>query len=178
MRRIIIEDSSRRFLPPYICGRGANIWRGPIDGNGLVGEEKIDRRSVGLREVDLSVMTLETCLPADGTGTSFLRGYEKLTLLKAQGGRTVRLGGEIFFALLEDWERKQDNSHLEWLRKERGIRYLDFFGTVCRDAHGRPCVPAFIYCGRNHLWFWITRSLKSDVCWEAEHPSACLRTVV
>ncbi len=168
-RLIIVEpktiklDNSKKFDPAECISDGWTIWKGSADSNGLEGDEDIDERSLGLSEVDLSKVILGTCLK--GKEYSIV-GEEKLKRLKALK-QTIRLGGNVFLALWEDYHANKENSFLEWLRKNRGVTYVDLFGLVLRDPHGNRHV--LYLCFDGNKWNWSYDVLSSQ--WKAEHVS-------
>lgn len=168
MRKLII-DPSKTFLPEAFVGPGATIWRGPIDGKGLDGDEEIDGRSLALPEVDLLAVVFHHCLKVEAK-EQFILGDEKLKRLKEQE-QMIRLGGEVFLALLEDWERHRINSHLEWFRANRGILQMDFPGTVCRSGWGEPLILN-LFCSPSG-WDWGFRRLRFE-SWGIDDVSAGL----
>ena len=48
----LLIDRTQPFNPSTFIREGWSIWKGPIDGNGLKGEEAQDERSLALSEVD------------------------------------------------------------------------------------------------------------------------------
>jgi hypothetical protein len=164
--KVIKLDPSKKFDPAEFIGAGWTIWKGPADGDGLKGKEEIDERSLALTEVDLSKVILETCLKQ---GESSIRGEEKLARFKALA-QTIRLGGNAFLALWEDYKINKENSCLEWLRRNREVTYVDFMGLVLRNPHGDRCVLfLYFYGGR---WGWLYSWLGRD--WDARRLSAGL----
>lgn len=111
-----------------------------------------DKRGTALKQLDLTTILFETCLKA---GESRITGEEKLTLLKTSG--KVRLGSNAFLALWQDYKARGANSALEWLRRNRGITYLDFFGEVLVRPSGCRYVPYLYFDGGG--WYWSYRSL-------------------
>lgn len=148
-------DPSNKFNPTKFIGEGWTIWKGAKDGDGLKDKEEIDERSLALTEVDLSKVILETCLKQD---ESSIVGEEKLTRFKAIAN-TIRLGGNVFLALWEDYQANKENSCLEWLRKNRGVTYVDFFGLVLRNPRGRRYVLYLCFGGSEWHWSydWLGR---------------------
>lgn len=85
-----------------------------------------DRRAEALTEVDFAAVNLETHV---GAGF-FITGEEKLRRMRVSGD--IILGASIFRALWKERGRRT----LNWLRKERGIIYVDFMGTILLNQWG------------------------------------------
>lgn len=129
-----ILDCSETFDPVTFPGLGKDwpVWKGLATGKGLEGEEDRDSRADALTQLDPTTIQFETCLKDEETR---IRGEEKLSRLKKKTDR-IRLSGNQFLALWSDYKARGKDSVLEWLRKNRGITYLDFFGLVLRDPDG------------------------------------------
>ncbi len=113
---------------------GWRTWRGPIDGNGLEGEEDIDPRSLALTELEVSKIIFESCLKE---GESPITGEEKVRRQKESD--KIRLGANIFLPIWQNYEARRHCSKdliLDWLYFERKIYNLDFTGTILRDPQG------------------------------------------
>jgi hypothetical protein len=161
--KVIKLDFSKQFNPAEFIGGDWKIWRGPADGGGLKGNEDLDIRSLALAEVNLALAVLETCLKE---GETSIGGEEKLNRLKTLEQK-IRLGGNVFLALWQDWQANKENSCLEWLRKNREVISLDFFGLVLRDPHGSRYIPCLYW--RDGQWCWNYRWLDST--WNSGHCS-------
>lgn len=150
--RVIVGDPKSFFTtsfdPAEFIGKEWKVWRGPIDGDGLSGEEDIDPRSLGLTEINVASLLFETCLKK---GEQRITGEEKLKRLKA--ANVVRLGGNVFLGLWRDFETNKENSILEHLYRTRKITYLDFFGFILRRPDGRRCVLD-LYRDDGGEWIW------------------------
>lgn len=130
---------TKTFNPAEFINKGWSVWKGPVDGDGLSGEEDIDPRSLALTEVEISSLLFETCL---NEGESSIGGEEKLRRLKERQD-VVRLGGNVFLGLWLDYQANKENSILEFLYRTNKITYLDFFGLVLRDSDGGRGVLGF-----------------------------------
>ncbi len=127
-----ILSTVKTFDPVAFIGRD---WK--------VIKDESDKRTEAMTEVDFTRVNFETCLK---DGETYITGEEKLKRLK-EGGN-ILLGAETFLAL---WEEK-DHATLEWLYKEKGVTYLDFFGTILGRPDGRRCV---LYLYRDDGgWHW------------------------
>ena len=121
-----------------------------------------DKLGANLTEVDFNKMVLETCLKE---GETSITGEEKLKRLKE--GSNARLGLKAFLAL---WEEK-DHATLEWLYKEKGVAYLDFFGDILEYPDGERCVLCLCR-GSGGGWDW--RYCWLGVGWDSTRFSASL----
>jgi hypothetical protein len=164
-RWIIFIDRAAPFNPEKFIAKGWSIWRGSANGNGLSGEEEQNKLSLGLAELDISKIQLETCLKPGG---SSIKGDEKLKRLKKSG--YIRLDAKIFQTF---WE----NQHLipeSWKEEVNGnTRYIFFDGTILRSPYGRRC--ALCLCWLGGEWRWGCYWLGND--WHAGDPSAVLASI-
>ncbi len=128
--------------------------------------DELDERSVALTEIDFSKILFETCLKE---GQAAIKGEEKLERLKEMEDK-LRLGDNVFLALWLDYKARGKDSILEWLRKNRDITYLDFFGLVLRNPGGRRYVLYLFW--DEGKWFWSCIWL--DVVWFAHFLSAAV----
>jgi hypothetical protein len=153
--------STKPFKPAEFLGEGWTVWKGPANGDGLSGEEDIDSRSLALSQIEIDKFLFEACLLE---GESHITGEEKLRRLKAKPN-FIRFGGNVFLGLWEDYQANKENSVLEWLYKNRGIKYLDFPGLILRSPDGDRDV---LYLGRRDdgRWDWICRWLGGG--WSAD----------
>lgn len=114
-----------------------------------------DGRALTLTKVDFARVSYETCLKEGERG---IVGEEKLRRLKAMDA--VRLGGNQFKALWQDYVAKRDGSVLEHLYRAFGLRYLDFFGLILRCHGGPRHVLCLFRAGRE--WRRGCNSLDAD----------------
>lgn len=161
------------FDPTTFIGQNWNVWKGPINSNGLSGEEEIDSRSLALTTLDPAKLLFEICLRpacADREKEETSTGEEKLKRLK-KNPHLIRLGGNVFLALWENYQTDKKNSILEWFYRTKKITYLDFFGLVLRDLSGHRYVLHLSrpLCGGGR-WGWHYRWLGHD--WDASRFSA------
>lgn len=148
----VILNCSARLDPAKFIRNGYGFWRGPVDGDGLSGERDWDERSYALTQINFSQVAFLTCLK---DREPFVSGEEKYNRLKADG--RIRLGANVFLALWLDYKVNGENSILEWLRKNKGITYLDFFGDILRDSFD---IRSVLYLhGRGGGWRWGCRWL-------------------
>lgn len=151
-----IENTEDFNLRKFV--QDSTIWKGPADGNGLEGEEDIDRRSLGLSEVDLSKICLYNGLEGDET---FITGEEKLRRLKALK-HIIRFGGNVFRALWDDHQANKGSSCLGWLQVNREAICVDFPGLVLRNPKGNRFSLYFCFDGTD--WDWNYRYLSRNSC--------------
>lgn len=146
MDEVIQIDRSKAFNPVEFIGcPGFSIWRGPINGNGLSGEEEQDQRSSVLTEIDPTRIRLVTCLKRD---EDCVNGEENLKRLKLSG--YICLDAKIFQIL---WE--EDQLFMPERFKEKTNGYTTFIycdGTILRSPGGDRYGLQFYYDGNNGLW--------------------------
>ncbi len=152
------------FFPAEFIGEGWTVWKGPVDGNGLEGEEDRDKREDDLPVIDWDQILLETHLQEGGTS---VQGEEKLKRATASGN--IELGGKAFLSLLEDYKANRENSVLEELRR-KGVTRIYFFGLRLRSPGGGRNVLSLYFDGSG--WRWNYNWL--DGRWGADRPSASL----
>jgi hypothetical protein len=157
---------TKPFNPTEFIGKGWATWKGPVNGDGLSGEEDIDSRSLALTEVELAKFIFETCLKE---GETSITGEEKIRRQKEEKPEFVRFAGNVFLGLWLDYEANKKNSVLEWLHKNFGVTFMDFPGQVLRDPNGRRSILCFDRDGDGG-WVWGCGWL--DRQWDAGYPSA------
>ncbi len=143
------------------------VWKGPPRGKGLEGKKE-NYEPDSLNEVKLDELLLEICL---NDGESSITGETKLGRLK--DSKKILLGGRAFLAFWNDYQANKENSALEWLRKTKGVTYLDFPGLIVRYPVGDRYV-LYLYF-RDGEWFWDCRWLVSG--WRDRNFSAALASV-
>lgn len=125
-------------------------------GKGWVAEEQ-NELALTLTRVDFAQARFETCLRE---GEDSIKGEEKRRRLKERQAEFIPHGGNQFWALWQDCKKNGENSVLEWLRKVKGITYLDFFGLILRRPNGFVCVLCL--CWRSGCWDWHCRWLGHE----------------
>jgi len=124
----------------------------PLDPIQFLGDgwkmDEQDEQALTLTEVDFSQCLFETCLKEDET---CITGEEKLKRLKEAGH--VRLGGNHFLALWQDYQTHKESNVLEKLAA-RGTTYLDFFGLILRSPGGDRYVLCLDRDGDEWYWFY------------------------
>jgi hypothetical protein len=151
--------------PKEFIGKGWSVWRNPAVGDGLDNEEEQDARALAMTELDAAKLRFETCLV---DGEKGIKGEEKLKRLLVFGQPLA--GGKQFLALWQDYQANKERSVLEWLRREKEVTYLDFFGTILRSPNGNRCFLCL--CWNGSEWLWVYDWL-ADVL-DAGRPSAVL----
>ena len=146
--RMTYIDRSVSFNPEIFFG---SEWR--------VAEE--DARYHEFAAINFGKMKLATCLKE---GESWITGEEKLRRLKKSGD--IRLGADVFLAL---WNEEGQRT-LEWLRENRSVTRLDFFGTILENPSGNRCV--FCLYRDGDAWVWGCPWL--DGVWFSSGPAPVL----
>jgi hypothetical protein len=153
------EEKER--IPP---GEGFSIWRGPANGDGLIGEEEQDARSLALDKIDFSRIVLNAC-----------KKDERVT--REERARRLRKDGLILpdAKIVEVIFENKENLPDEWKEKVDGSTQFIFFeGTTIRGQAGTRNV-LFIYFGRlwnEGIWHCNCGSI-SDSCFVSS-PSAVI----
>lgn len=159
---------SKVFNPAEFIGKDWSVWKGPIDGKGLEGEEDRDVREDALTVIEWDQVILETNLQE---GETYVKGEDKLCRLKA--GKNIRLGGRAFLSLWEDYKTNKADSVLEKLRRAKNVTRIYFFGLTLRFPYGYRYV--LYLCFNDGKWDWNCRWLGHD--WAADVRSASLTSV-
>ncbi len=144
-RARIFTLNSAPFDPTSFLGEGWSIWRGPVKGNGLEGEESQDSRSLTLSEVDVASIRFENMLNEED-GETIVKGEEKILRLKM--AKSVRLDARLGRDLFVEPEQS----------------------TILRGPRGGRCVLCLYRDG--HGWSWGACWLEFD--WIRGFPSAVL----
>jgi hypothetical protein len=132
-----------------------------MDHQGLEIEEQ-DKRSIILKEIDSSAITLESMLQ----GETVIKGEEHLKRLKNMGH--TRLDARVFQTL---WE----NQHLipeHWKGTMDDPKHIFFDGTVLKNQHGRYVIS--MYWDMDKEWRWTYCRLDIGG-WKAEDLSAVIK---
>jgi hypothetical protein len=102
------------------------IWRGPKDGEGLVGEEEQDSRSLLITELDPALLVKLSGLEEDETTVSTEIRYERVL------PKGIHLDAKIVEALIKE----KGQITLEWLYRALGVECVEFLGTTLRGNNG------------------------------------------
>lgn len=152
-RSTLVIDANGIFNPTKFLGPEYSTWKGPVDGDGLRGAEDRDDRNFMLHALAFSGVEFVTGF--NGVVKSIIDGEEKLFRLRSDN-KSICLGGDTFLSLWLDYNARGDASVLEWLRNNREIEYLDFFGIVLRKEQVKldaiRCVPFFRYDKQKKEW--------------------------
>lgn len=153
-------------LEEFIGEEGWSIWKGPLQGDGLEGEEDRDQANDQLSMVDIAKVVVDDCILP---GEHMITGEEKLLRLKAVPGR-ILLDARVAAILWNDYQESGDDSILEWLYCERQVSYVDFFGEILRS----PDKDRQVFCldRDSRGWELYKFPIKDD--WQARNGSACL----
>lgn len=128
--------AARAFEPKRFLGsRWKSVWR--------------DERSLTLEVVDFRKVRFETGLRA---GERLVDGEEKLKRHKES--EDILLGGNVFFALWLDYQINGENSVLEWLRKNKDVTLIYFFGLVLQNQHGDRYALYLCWDVGSERWYW------------------------
>ena len=159
---VLVVDRTKPFNPAAFVGSGWTIWRGPKDGNGLMGEEEQDARSLKRTEIDFAKVLFEHGIKK---GETVITGEEKLA--RHIAAKHIRLDAKIGQCLFEE----KGQVTLEWLYQTFGITWFELPGTVLRSSGGYRAFLAFSRGGGGR-WHWNYYWLGSDR--RAKNPSAVL----
>ncbi len=170
-----VAQLSDQFNPATFegLGEGWTIWKGLVDGKGLEGELEV-YEPADLKELNASDMLFEHFLidnPDPKNREDVIAGETKLDRVK--GSKKILLGGRSFLALLNDYRGNKENSALEWLRKNRGVTWMDFPGLLLRYPDGYRCMLYLYFHGE--IWDWHCIWLGLD--WYRGYPSALLASI-
>ena len=156
---------TRPFDPAEFIRKDWTIWKGPIDGNGLSGEENVDLRSLSFKKISLADFLFKTCLRK---GENFISGKEKLRRLKEEESDFIRFGGNVFLGLWENYKIDGKDSILQQLYCNFGVTSMDFMGHILRSPHGNLNV---LYLSRvdSGEWYWDYYDFSSK--WNIDKPS-------
>ena len=154
------------FDPAPFIGAGWTTWRGPINGNGLEGEEECDKRSLALQEVDFTQARFVDGLKE---GEKTVKGEEKLRRMRESGDILLDPGFAV--TLLNE----PGQATLEWYYKTTGKTYLDFMGRILRNPNGNRYVLCVFRSGGGQ-WGWRFFFWLGDG-WFADDLSASLATL-
>ena len=95
---MLVINSHGTFDPTRFLGDRFTVWKGSVNGDGLVGEEDRDGRNFMVEFIRFSNIGFETCLE---DGQVILPGEEKLRLLRRKN--ILCLGGDAFLSLWLDY---------------------------------------------------------------------------
>lgn len=159
---------TKQFDPAKFLDNNSATWKGPIDGDGLSGEEDIDSRGLALTEIEISKLVFETGFKKDEKS---IKGEEKLRRQREMSN-LIRLGGNAFLGLWENYQANKEKSVLEYLYRTQKITYLDFMGQILRGPDGSRRV-LYLYRHVDGKWYWDCDWLGFDC--GSDDPSACVQ---
>lgn len=162
---------NKAFNPAEFLGKDWKVWHGPVNGNGLEGDEDcVAEPDI----VDFKHVVIETHLQGNEAN---VHGEEKMK--RARAGRNCQLGGRAFLALWENWQECKAKGHpedsiLEKLRRAKKIgNVVYFFGLSLRHPDGHRYVLYLYFDGREWYWhhYWLAYHCR------AGRPSIALASV-
>ncbi len=153
MRKLQLDESFDLTTFPGL-GMGWNYWRGPLDGDGKVGNEWIDSRAAVFTELNLAEMIFKTCLKE---GEPSIKGFEKLRRLVVEETDFIRYDLKFFLTFWKDYQKYKENSMLEIFYRTQQKDYLDFMVPLC-NPNG-DCYVLYLYRDDNGKWCWSYRCL-------------------
>lgn len=127
-------DRSDPFNPAKFLGVGWSIWRGPVNGKGIEGQEDQDPRSLAITEIEPAMF----CRTAGRAGSILLD--------------EIHLDAKIAQDLV--WEERQQT--LKWLHDTFKLNSIPFPGTILRSPRGRRRTLWLCREGTGS-WYWETR---------------------
>ncbi len=150
-------DCTKLFDPTDFIGKD---WK----------ELERDERAYALTQVDFSRCQFLSCLKE---GEGHIKGEERLRRLKKDHSQLIRLGGNQFLALWEDYQKNGDNSVLEHLRLTQGITYLNFPGLILQNPSRHRNVLYLRWRGGHWRWrcSWLDNEWN-DRGWSSVSPAS------
>jgi hypothetical protein len=146
-------DRSQPFDPAKFIGEGWTIWKGPLDGNGLEGDEQQDEKSLALTEVDLSHVSFLTMLRPN---EPYMTSIESQKPLKAAGH--IHADAMVFKTL---WDNKELIPEIYKRLPNGDVRYMYFDGTMLRRSGGRRFILCLYF--DDGKWYWGVYDLDDDL---------------
>ncbi|HWB06078.1 MAG TPA: hypothetical protein VG796_23860 [Verrucomicrobiales bacterium] len=142
---------------------GWTIWKGPAEGDGLAGEEEQDPRSLAVKEIDFSALTMHNFPTGLTEGEGEIDSEKRRLRLMP---RAILAGARVFEALYSEAGQKT----LRFLDRKLTIQQIDFLGTTLRSPDGiRFSLNCFRISGRS--WNWGFRKLSAPRNYHA--PALC-----
>ena len=96
-----------------------------------------DPRSYRIKRIDWTQVEFSSFLDFMGDEELPVKGDKKLALMKK--GAEIRLDNSWAHALLKDYEEYGADSILEYLREEKNVTRMDFFGTITLYSEDPEC---------------------------------------
>ncbi|MDD4901674.1 MAG: hypothetical protein PHE24_00905 [Patescibacteria group bacterium] len=151
------------------------VWKGPVDGDGLSGEEDIDWRSLAIDKIEAHKLIIADCLLE---GEKVIAAEEiRLRLRKSK--ILIPLGFKAFQYLWLDYQADRGGSILEWLYRTKGIRHLNFMGTIFYTNHsggigsGSRIMPYFLRQPDYYSGLWEVSDEWMGCDFGSDRPTAC-----
>ncbi|MFA6536495.1 MAG: hypothetical protein WC250_01515 [Candidatus Paceibacterota bacterium] len=143
----LIIDRTTPFNPVAFIGQGSTIWRGPKDGDGLIGEEEQDKRSLALTVFDASKITAANFQTGFYPGETVITGEVKLVRLTTQMIQADAKIAEVLY-------REEGQKTLRHLYDTFGVTWLEFMGTVLRNYPYGSRGVLLLRRKFSGLWIW------------------------
>jgi len=140
-------DRTTPFNPETFIGRGWKIWRGPKNGDGLIGEEEQDKRSLALTQFDPTKITKANFQTGLKAGEVVITGEVKLARVMLG---MIQADAKIAEALYKEDGQKT----LRYLFDILGVTWLEFLGTILRAPDGCRYV-LYLYRDDSGEWDWV-----------------------
>lgn len=131
--------------------KGAAIWKGPFQGDGLAGPELQDPQALVMEELRREQIQFSTGLQEGESGISGDVRWGRFQYL-CDGG-LVLAGAKQFLGLWTDYKRHGSHSMLGWIAAHEHVSSFDFLGTVLRGANGKPYVLKLLHRDPSTGWF-------------------------
>lgn len=157
-------DRSTPFNPEFF-GAGVTIWKGPAWGDGLVGREDQDSRSLALTELDTRWLRLETTL--NQQTEFFIYGKVKETRLEAMADY-IRPDARIFQTF---WRKQHLIPESFKQRVNDSPIYICFDGTKLRGPSRHRYVPCLYWAGKA----WCSGLADLSCAFRVNNPSVVYR---
>lgn len=150
---ILTIDRTVPFDTETFIGKGWSIWKGPIEGNGLQGEEEQDQRSLSMSEITLEQMLFKTGLKQDEISVS---GEDKIKRHRALSH--IMADAKIGQILYEEEGQKT----LWAVSKRTKLTWFELPGTTIRSPEADRS-DMCLYQDYEE-WRWCCRWLGSNRC--------------
>ena len=157
-------DRTLAFSLGEFMNEGWKLWRGPINGDGLIGETDTDNRSLSITEINLSKIQLISCVDKVDVGP--ITGEDVLARLK--GTKYIRLDVAVFRAVLKNKNKIPEF----WKERVNGKTRFIYFEDPLRNPYGNNAryILSLYWC--NGAWQWRSEWLGG--CRYLEDSSAVL----
>lgn len=148
-------DRTKRFDPAEFIGEGWSIWRGPRDGDGLIGDEEQDLRSL-VNVTEINPLHLTKQAGASVCRESRMTGEAKRDLLLLEDVQADIMIAQTLYG-------EKDQSTLKWVGRFLGMELIEFFGTTLRRSDGSRCYFVLRCHQPSNSWSWYIAPLCDRV---------------